>query len=131
MQWLWTWGGICFGYREGDDLWTHDGQHVGRFRDNEVYGRDGRYLGELVNGDRLITNKAKSSSRQSGFSPSGRRNSYARNASYAGYAVPVTRTFRVWRTSGETRHGFDSNAPNAVESEWSHQATSIGRTVRY
>jgi len=31
MQWLWTWGGASFGYKDGDDLWTHDGRHVGRF----------------------------------------------------------------------------------------------------
>jgi hypothetical protein len=31
MDWLWTWGGTCFGYRDGDDLWTHGGKHVGRF----------------------------------------------------------------------------------------------------
>jgi hypothetical protein len=37
MQWLWTWGGVSFGYREGDNLWTHDGRHVGRFHGIEVY----------------------------------------------------------------------------------------------
>jgi hypothetical protein len=59
MTWLWTWGGKCFGYRDGDDLWTYDGQHVGRFHGDEIYGRDGRYLGEVMNESRLITNKAK------------------------------------------------------------------------
>ncbi len=26
MEWLWTWGGTSFGYRDGDNLWTHDGR---------------------------------------------------------------------------------------------------------
>lgn len=38
MQWLWTWGGESFGYRDGDNLWTHTGQHVGRFHGDEVFG---------------------------------------------------------------------------------------------
>jgi hypothetical protein len=60
VEWLWTWGGQCFGYRDGDDLWTYDGKHIGRFNGSEVYDRRGRYLGEVMKGDRLITNKAKS-----------------------------------------------------------------------
>jgi hypothetical protein len=36
MRWLWTWGGICFGYRDGEDLWTYDGHHVGKFHADEV-----------------------------------------------------------------------------------------------
>lgn len=46
MDWLWTWGGKCFGYRSGDDLRTYDGCHVGRFHGDDVFGPDGRYLGE-------------------------------------------------------------------------------------
>jgi hypothetical protein len=42
MGWLFTWGGKCFGYREGDDLWTHDGRHIGRFYGEEVYGKRGQ-----------------------------------------------------------------------------------------
>src|SRR5215211_1959314 len=45
--WLWTWGGECFGYRDGDELWTYDGRHVGRFQNDEIYGSSGSYLGEL------------------------------------------------------------------------------------
>ena len=59
-QWLWTWGGECFGYHEGDELWTYNGRHVGRFdRHEEVYARDGRYLGEVMSNDRLITKTSK------------------------------------------------------------------------
>jgi len=87
MQWLWTWGGKCFGYRDSDDLWTSDGKHVGRFHGEEIYGRDGRYLGELLNDNRLITHRSKSSWRKAGFSPYGRRGAYARYANYAGYAM--------------------------------------------
>jgi hypothetical protein len=35
-EWFWTWGGKCFGYRDGNDLWIHDGHHVGRFDGDEV-----------------------------------------------------------------------------------------------
>ncbi|NSW84553.1 MAG: hypothetical protein HPY90_15220 [Syntrophothermus sp.] len=63
-QWLWTWGGRCFGYRDGDDLWTYDGKHVGRFIGDEVYAPDGSYLGEIKDG-RLITNLSKKHYRNS------------------------------------------------------------------
>jgi hypothetical protein len=63
-DWLWTWSGVCFGYRRGDSLFTCDGIEVGRFSGAEVYGPDGRYLGELMNGHsgvRLITSSYKKS----------------------------------------------------------------------
>lgn len=87
MDWLWTWSGACFGYRDDDDLWTYDGRHVGRFHGDEIYGRDGRYLGELRNQNRLITHRSKAGWRKPGFGTLGRRGSYARYASYAGYAM--------------------------------------------
>lgn len=87
MQWLWNWSGPCFGYRDGDDLWTYHGNHVGRFDGDDVYDRQGRYLGEIMNGDRLITNRAKSSYRRSGFSPYGRRGSYGQYGSYGAYGM--------------------------------------------
>jgi hypothetical protein len=62
-KWLWTWNGVCFGYRRGDSLFTHDGIEVGRFSGAEVYGADGSYLGEVrsteEDGDRLITSSYK------------------------------------------------------------------------
>jgi hypothetical protein len=57
MNWLWTWGGKCFGYPDGDNLWSHDGRHVGSFHDDEIYAADGRYLGKVM-GSRLITDKS-------------------------------------------------------------------------
>ncbi len=70
MDRLWTWGGECFGYRDGDDLWTHDGRHVARFVSNEVYGPDGRYIGETMNDNRLIgLPPEKWSSLMYGFAP--------------------------------------------------------------
>jgi hypothetical protein len=68
-RWLWTWGGICFGYREGDELWTHAGRHVGHFRENEAYDPNGGYLGEIRNGVRLITDARKLARRQLPFFP--------------------------------------------------------------
>ncbi len=69
MSWLWTWGGRCFGYREGENLWTSDGKHVGRFWGEEVYGADGKYLGQLWTDNRLIASKGKKTWRRSPFTP--------------------------------------------------------------
>jgi hypothetical protein len=67
VEWLWTWGGTSFGYRDEKELWTYDGRHVGHFRDDEVYGPDGFYLGELMDGDRLIVDPDKKSKHNEGF----------------------------------------------------------------
>ena len=87
MEWVWTWGGECFGYVEGGDLWTYSGKHVGQLKGSEIYGRSGEYLGEVMNGNRLIKNKAKSSWRAYSFTPYGRRGSHVRCANYLGYAM--------------------------------------------
>lgn len=71
-DWLWTWGGACFGYRRETSLFTHDGQEVGRFVGAEVYGTDGTYIGELnhaADGPRLITNVYKKSRTGATFVP--------------------------------------------------------------
>jgi hypothetical protein len=86
MDWLWTWSGKCFGYRDVDDLWTYNGRHIGHFSGDEVYGPDGLYIGELMN-DRLITNLAKRSWRGPAFTPYGRRASYAKYINYVGYSM--------------------------------------------
>jgi hypothetical protein len=44
MKWLWTLSGKCFGYKGGDNFWTHDWRHVGKFNENEVFDRNGVYL---------------------------------------------------------------------------------------
>lgn len=36
MDWLWNWGGECFGYREGDSLFTYFGHEVGRFDESPL-----------------------------------------------------------------------------------------------
>jgi Flp pilus assembly pilin Flp len=71
-SWLWTCGGVCFGYRRGDSLFTSEGAEVGRFVGAEIYGIDGGYIGEMLGaGDdnRLITNKYKKSRHNSAFVP--------------------------------------------------------------
>ena len=86
MQNLWTWGGTFFGYRNGDQLFTHRGKCVGRFQGNDIYGRRGEYLGEVMNDDRLITNVSKRSWR--GASASNvQGGAIGRYANYAGYAM--------------------------------------------
>jgi len=84
-DWLWTWSGICFGYRLEDSLFTHQGVEVGRFSGPEVYGVDGRYLGEVGNatdGYRLITNLYKKGRTVSKFAPTFDQ-SYRRPANYS------------------------------------------------
>lgn len=81
MQWLWTWGGECFGYREDDELWTYDGRHVARFDGSVLYGSNGRYLGE-VRENRLITKKSMKSHVYTSFHPLPRRVSYIRHVNY-------------------------------------------------
>jgi hypothetical protein len=70
---LWTWCGIYFGCRDGDELWAHSGHHVGRFYGSEIYGPDGHYLGEVVSNGRLITSKGKCAQRRDGFTPAAPR----------------------------------------------------------
>jgi hypothetical protein len=76
-NWLWTWNGVCFGYRRGDSLFTHDGTEVGRFAGAEVYGADGGYLGEIRStendGDRLITSSYKKFRMAASFMPATER----------------------------------------------------------
>ncbi len=87
MAWLWTRGGKCFGYRDGDDLRTYYGHHVGRFSGDTVYDRHGRYLGEIRSGNRLIRRKSGSSVRGFSFTPWAKGAAYAKYADYAGYAM--------------------------------------------
>lgn len=87
MKWVWNWGGECFGYFDGDDLWTYSGKHVGKRFEDEIYGPDGAYMGEVMNSNRLIFNHAKATRRRYGFAAYGRRSGYARYASYSGYSM--------------------------------------------
>jgi len=87
MEWMWTWGGISFGYREGDNLWTHYGQHVGHFHDDEIYGPHGYYLGEIRNKNRLITNLSKKSWRRALFAPYASRGGFVPYVDYVGYVM--------------------------------------------
>ena len=70
--WLWTWGGVCFGYRQEEWLFTYDGIGVGRFVGSEIYGTSGKYLGELRGtgqGQRLTTSSYNKSRVVAAFSP--------------------------------------------------------------
>jgi hypothetical protein len=55
MDWLWNWGGECFGYREGDSLFTYFGKEIRRFDGEEIFGSNGRYLGEVMSDNRCVT----------------------------------------------------------------------------
>ncbi|WP_186121167.1 hypothetical protein [Burkholderia gladioli] len=89
MDWLWTWSGVCFGYRDEDQLRTYDGRHVGRFIDEEVYGPDGLYLGELGSEDRLITLQRKLGRRKPQFRPGMKRITHTRRLNRIGRIMRV------------------------------------------
>lgn len=85
---LWTWSGVCFGYRRDASLFTYDGIEVGRFVGAEVYGADGGYLGEVRRtedggGERLITSSYKKLRKADAFAPTTER-PHQRDASRAG-----------------------------------------------
>ena len=84
MDWLWTWSGLCSGYRHGNDLWTYDGKHVGTIVDDEITASDGRHLGE-IRSNRLITMESKKDTKTDrSFTPSANRASFAKNANLVG-----------------------------------------------
>jgi hypothetical protein len=83
MDWYWTWGGECFGYRQDDRLFAYYGLQVGQFHNDEVYGADGRYLGEVKNKNRLITNLGKRGHVRGPFART-RVGNYARHGNYSG-----------------------------------------------
>lgn len=87
MEHVWTWGGKYFGYFEGEDLWTHDGRHVGKRNGNDIYGSRGQYLGEVMNDNRLITNKSKTHSTGYSFTPWARRVGVVPFVGYVGYVM--------------------------------------------
>jgi CheY-like chemotaxis protein len=86
---LWTWNGEYFGFREGRDLWTHDGRHVGRFRQvDEVYRCDGTYMGDVIDG-RLIVDWNKMARRASSFNSSDNRVGHERFADREAFNMMV------------------------------------------
>ncbi len=89
MIFLWTWGGIFFGYRKDNYLWTHDGKNVGKFYDNEVYDMNGEYLGEIRNENRLIINLNKGNYRKPPFTPYADVIGIVPYANYVGYVMYV------------------------------------------
>lgn len=87
MDWLFTWGGRCFGYRDGDALWTYNGRHVGNFISGNVFAPNGRYLGELTKDGRLISNKSKNNLQGTCFTPYMNRVGYVKCVDYVGYVM--------------------------------------------
>jgi len=64
MEWLWTWKGKSFGYRQANNLRLQNGTHVGTFVEDTVFALDGSYLGEIRSTNRLITHKASKKSKK-------------------------------------------------------------------
>ncbi len=58
-DWLWTWSGESFGYISNDALYTTNGLHVAYVvqdgAEQLIFSVDGQYIGEVKDGDRLIT----------------------------------------------------------------------------
>lgn len=86
-DWVWTWCGVCFGYREQDNLWTYDGRHVGRYFGTKIHAADGRYIGEVWRG-RLVTDPENHSVRQPGFVSEERRRPRERYTGFEGPPIP-------------------------------------------
>ena len=123
IEWLWTWGGASFGYRQGESLFTYDGRSVGRFVGDEVYGANGKYLGELrsTGQDRRLTaSNYKNSRVVATFSPKAGK-AYERRANrlpqtaYCGYQdFPSPESFkeevrRTLHSRNEILSIFDAN----------------------
>jgi hypothetical protein len=83
MDWFWNWGVECFGYRDGDRLFTYFGKEIGTFDGEEDYGSNGRNLGEVMNDNGPITSRSKKSWVRGSFRPRA-GGSYARYANYVG-----------------------------------------------
>ena len=90
MNLLWTWGGIFFGYIEGENLWTCDGRHVGKLRCATIFGADGHYLGELRNRNRLISQVGEQTQSIPAFTPFRARLPGIRRANAECYPMPET-----------------------------------------
>ena len=41
---------VSFGYREANELWTHDGRHVGHFDGEQIFHPEGCYLVKPTHG---------------------------------------------------------------------------------
>lgn len=83
---LWTWKGTYFGYLSDDLIITHRGTCAGRLSGEEIYDERGRYIGELRNGNRLITHKGKRS-RTGSPAPNIRYGARVRYTNYVGYVM--------------------------------------------
>ena len=136
-RWLWTWGGVCFGYRREEWLFTYDGIGVGRFVGDEVYGTNGDYLGELRSTgqeQRLATSNYKKSRVVAAFSPKVERG-YKRPANrlsqtlYCGYQdFPLPEIFKKVEARGalhsrsEILSAFDTKTEAAREARSNEHA---------
>ena len=90
MKHFWTWGGIYFGYSNENNLFTHNGKCIGSIQDGYVFDTRGRYLGEVIDNNRLISDRSKSNlmgqpCTNAAGAPYLPYMNYAGNAMYAGY----------------------------------------------
>jgi hypothetical protein len=86
MDWFWNWAGKCFGYRDGESLFTYFGKEAGRFDGEEIHGSNGRYLGEVMSNNRLISSRSKKGWARGSFAAR-TGGSYARYGNYVGYVM--------------------------------------------
>lgn len=103
IEWLWTWGGVYFGYRKGEWLFSYEGIGVGRFVGDEVFDANGKYLGELGSTGqevRLTASNYKNNRVVAAFSPKAEK-AYERRANrfpekaYCGYQdFPLPESFK-------------------------------------
>jgi hypothetical protein len=87
LKWLWSWKGICIGYKKDDYLWSYNGENIGRFYDNEIYSPEGNYLGELYSNGRLAIDKSKIDKKNQPFEQPNATVTYEKPSDTTGMAI--------------------------------------------
>lgn len=87
LNWLWSWGGKCVGYKDGDNLWGYDGHNIGKFYGIEIYSPDGCYLFEQYSNGRLVIDKSKKNKTNEQYTPLNTREAIDKKDDISGLAL--------------------------------------------
>lgn len=87
LNWLWSWGGKCVGYKDGDYLWGYDGHNIGKFYGMEVYSPDSCYLFEQYSNGRLVIDKSKKNKTNEQYTPLNTREAIDKKDDISGFVL--------------------------------------------
>lgn len=87
LNWLWSWGGKCVGYKDEDYLWRYDGHNIGKFYGIEVYSPDGCYLFEQYSNGRLVIDKSKKNNTNEQYAALNTREAIDKKDDISGFAL--------------------------------------------